>query len=717
MTVNNKYLLQGLDCAECALKIEKGVEKLPGVQSARVDFATATLHVEGTPDPATVRQRVEDLGYQVATRPLQLRSRRGFWQYLLQERNNRLALLGGVLLLISFGLLRLGLDVRLGSGLQIIALTIAGFPILRQAVMNLIINHQFDANLLMGLAAVGAVLIGETSEAATLVFLFAIAEALEGYTAERSRRALGDLADLAPTSALRLKDGREELVAVEALAIGDRLIIKPGERVPMDGIILQGESQLNQAPVTGESLPVAKTPGDSVFAGSVNGAGGLEIQVTHLAADNTLSRILHLVEEAQSRRAPTQRTIDQFARYYTPAMVVLAALIAAIPPLFFGQPFLNPSEGERGWLYRALSLLVISCPCALVISAPVTILSGITAAARRGVLFKGGAHLEALSKVKVFAFDKTGTLTRGQPAVMQHHASDCPQPGDCIRCDEVLALACAVERRSTHPLAGAVVRAARERGLDEVYAPAQNVAALAGAGLRGEVDNSLITIGRHEFFDTTYPHDDGLCARVRSIETSGQTAMLVAHNQEVRGFISVADEIRPEAGRVVAELKALGARTTLLSGDNLSVAQAVGGQVGIDDVRAGLLPDEKLQAVRSLQNEHGPTAMVGDGINDTPALAAASVGIAMGGAGSAQALETADVVLMADGLNQLPAAVRLARFTNGIIWQNILFSVGVKLLFVGLAMAGWMSMWLAVMADSGLSVLVSSNGLRPLLKK
>ena len=721
MSETSRYTIDGMDCADCAVQLEKGVARLPGVQAARVDFASASLQVEGAPQPEALRRRVEDLGYRIRevdpARPAPAASRQNFAAYLLGRSETRLALLAGGLILLSVGLGALGLDARISAGLQIAALLLAGYPIARDAVRSLVINRNFNINFLMSLAAVGAVVIGETSEAAVLIFLFTISEALEGYTTERSRRALTGLAELAPREALRLRDGREEWVPVGQLALGDRLLIRPGERVPMDGRVLSGESQVNQAPITGESLPVEKAPGGTVFAGSINGAGGLEIEVTHLAADNTLSRILHLVEEAQARRAPTQRVIDQFARYYTPAVVLLAVLIAVIPPLFFGQPFFDPATGGRGWLYRALSLLVISCPCALVVSAPVTILSAISAAARGGVLIKGGAFLEALGKVKIFAFDKTGTLTRGQPVVMLHQAAACPTGNDCADCDQVLALASALERRSTHPLAGAVVRAAEARGLDALYAPAQNVAALAGAGLRGQVADDLVTIGRHEYFDAAFPHTEQLCGRVRAAEARGHTAMLVANNADVRGFISVADEVRPESAAVVAALQGLGAQTALLSGDNLSVAQAVGGQVGIAEVRAGLLPEEKLEALRQLQARYGPAAMVGDGINDTPALAAASVGIALGGAGSAQALEAADIVLMADGLRQLPGALRLARFTRGIIWQNILFSVGVKLAFVALALGGEISLWLAVLADTGLSLLVTANGTRPAWKK
>jgi Cd2+/Zn2+-exporting ATPase len=405
--------------------------------------------------------------------------------------------------------------------------------------------------------------------------------------------------------------------------------------------------------------------------------------------------------------------IDRFARVYTPGVVIFAALVAFLPPLLFGAPFYSALDPAHSWLYRALSLLVIACPCALVISGPVTIISAITAAARRGVLIKGGAHLEALATVKVFAFDKTGTLTRGIPVVRVNRSIDCTTGQTCAACDDVLALAAAVERRSAHPLARAIVDAAQERGLDRTYAPAESVEMLAGQGVRGQVNGKTVTVGSHNLFDLEHPHNTLFCDLVSEAEAQGQTTMLLCDGDRVRGFIAVADAVRADSQAVIGELNALGLTTVMLTGDNPAVAESVGREVGVNDVRAGLLPADKVDAIREFAQQ-GNVAMVGDGVNDTPALAAATVGIAMGGAGSAQALETADVALMADDLSQLPFAVRLARLGRRLIGQNIVFSLGTKLFFMGLALTGNASMWMAVAADMGVSLLVTLNGMRPL---
>ena len=638
-----------------------------------------------------------------------------FFSFLWARPEARLALGAGLLLGIAVLVEALGGPLLLVRALQIAALSIAGYPVARSGLLGLIKEHEFNINLLTSVAALGAIFIGEWTEAATLMFLFAIAEALEDYAVARSRSALGELDALLPETALRLVNGQPEVVSVNDLAVGDRLLVRPGERVPMDGQVAAGQSEVNQAPITGESLPVEKATGDEVFAGTVNGSGALEIEVTRRVTENTLHRIIEMVEEAQARRAPVQRIIDRFARVYTPAVMVLAALTAALPPLLFGAPFLDTPDG-RGWLYRALALLVISCPCALVISAPATILSGITAAARQGVLVKGGAFIEALAQVRLFAFDKTGTLTLGHPVVLQARCPNCPDGVHCADCDQVLALAAALEQRSAHPLAQAVINAADARGLAGAYAPAEAVTTLAGLGLRGEINGSPVTVGSHRLFEAEHPHPAQFCAWVEQAEGQGQMAMLVADGADVRGLITAADELRPESPAVIAALHELGCQTALLTGDNPGAAQSVAARVGIDTVNARLLPADKLAAIAELRAA-GPVAMVGDGINDAPALAAADVGIAMGGAGSAQAMETADVVLMADGLAQLPGAVRLARQVRMLIKQNIAFSLLAKLAFMALALGGITTLWLAVLADTGITLLVTANGMRPLARR
>ncbi len=713
------YKVEGMDCADCARTITNGVSKFPGVQNVEVDYIGGTLKFEGEVEREALRQRVEALGYHLADESVgaglkpALATENGiiaFARYLLGEDETRLALIGGAIILL--GVLVSLLRGDLASALYVIAALVALYPVARSGVNNLRINHDFNINLLMTIAAVGALLIGETLEAATVVFLFAVGEALEGFSTSNVRRSIRSLMTLVPATAVRLRsDGQEDVIQIDALAEGDLIVVKPGERLPADEIIATGESGIDQSPVTGESVPVYKQVGDEVFAGTINGSGALEIRVTRRTEDNTLNRIIRLVEEAQSVRAPSQRIVDQIARIYTPAVTLIALLVAVLPPLLFNAPFYD-ADGIHGWLYRALSLLVIACPCALVISTPVTVISAIAAAARRGVLIKGGAHLETLAGVRAFAFDKTGTLTTGKPIVTSTRAIDCESGQPCSRCDDVLALANAVERRSAHPLARAVVEAAQGRGLDAVYPPAEAVESLAGRGVQGKIRGKLVTVGSHALFDAEHPHDEAFCDLVREAEARGETTLLLSVGENVRGYIGVGDVTRAETRGVVHQLRDMGEQTIMLTGDHAAVAQKIAGEIGIDDVRADLLPEDKVTAVQGLMRDYGSVAMVGDGINDTPALAAATVGIAMGGAGSAQALETADVALMADDLTQLPFALKLARFARRLIRENVGISFAVKAVFLVLALFGATSLWMAVLADMGTALLVTLNGMR-----
>ena len=706
------YIISGMDCASCAKTVSDGVRRLANVEAAELDFATCRLRVSGEVAPTAVRERVVALGYNVveadapAVAQVSVGGLRGFGAFLVRRPETRLALVGGGL--IALGLIGrgFGLEASVVNALFIVAMIVAAWPIARAGWRTLRINHTFSINLLMTLAAVGAVAIGEMLEAATVIFLFALGEALEGYTADRARQSLRDVLDLAPAQAVRLAGHRQETVAVGQIQVGDILLVKAGERIPLDGVVTVGASGVNQAPITGESMPVYKAVGDEVWAGTLAGDGTLQVRVTHVAADTTLSRIIRLVEEAQQGRANVQRLVDQFARWYTPAVVVIAALVAVVPPLWSGA--------WSEWLYRALTLLVISCPCAMVISAPVAVMSGITAAARRGVLIKGGLHLETLGAIKAIAFDKTGTLTHGEPIVTSSRALLCTTGADCALCDDVLALAAAVERGSNHPLARAVVRAAAGRHVDAAYAPAERVLALAGRGVQGDVGGKLVTVGNHALFEAEHPHSSAVCDLVNAAEARGHTAMLLCDGDSVRGLIAVADTLRPESAAVIKQLVALHLTPAMLTGDNHTVAQAIGNAAGIAEIRAELLPAAKVTAVRDLQTRFGAVAMVGDGINDTPALATANVGIAMGGAGSAQAMETADVVLMANNLRQLPFAIGVARLVRRIVGQNVAFSLLTKAVFVGLALAGATSLWLAILADVGVSLLVTLNGMRPL---
>lgn len=724
-----------MDCANCAKTVETGVAKLANVDEATLTFTTGTLRVAGDVSAEQVIGRVRELGYDVAmdasssevtssnAAPADVVTGQpeGLLDYLWGRTDTRLALIGALLILPG-----LIFDELLGGAvfsspvfdaMSVLAMVLAGYPIARSAWRALRINREITINLLMTIAAIGAVIIGAYTEAGLVMVLFAIGEALEGYTAARARHSISGLATLAPPEATLLgtaPDGTptERVVPVEQLAVGDRIIAKPGERIPMDGRVVAGQSAVNQAPITGESRPVDKATGDAVLASSINGAGTLEIAVTHLAADNTISRLIAMVEEAQERRAPAQRFVDRFATYYTPAVILVAILVATIPPLVFGQPFWNPAPDTYGWLYRALALLVVACPCALVISTPVTLVSAISNGARNGVIFKGGAYLEELSRVRAMALDKTGTLTRGAPAVIAVRAAGCEtdHAAACLSCDDLLALAAAVERRSEHPLAQAVVLEAADRGLEARYSAGTDVQALTGRGVTGTVDGRQVTIGSHAYFDDEFAHPDD-CEAVRAADALGYTTMLVSTDGGYQGYIALADTPRDGSVEAITELRALGIDPlVMLTGDNPATAEQIATAVGVTEVGANLLPVDKVARLEALRAEHEHVAMVGDGINDTPAFAVSSVGVATGR--TAQALETADIVLLGDDLRQLPFAVRLARQAMNTVRANVALSIGIKLVFFVLVLIGTGSMWLAVLADMGTSLLVSLNGMR-----
>ncbi len=617
----------------------------------------------------------------------------------------------GVLLTLLASL-ALSLPALLVFAAYTLALLIALWPVARSGLSALRNRRAFNVNLLMTIAALGAIAIGEFLEAAAVVILFSLGEALEGYTMGRTRASLRSLMQLAPPQALRLRNGGEQPVPVAELQVDDHVLVRAGDSVPVDGVVLDGYSDINQASLTGESLPRPVGPGDEVYAGTTNGVGGLEIKVTRLAQDSALSRVIRMVAEAQETRAQSWRLIDRFASIYTPLAALLALLVATVPPLFFGQPFLGEG-GSPGWIYRGLALLVISCPCALVISTPVTVIAAINAAARRGVLIKGGVYLELLGRIRSVAFDKTGTLTTNRPGVTDLYSLDCTDRDIlCSECEDVLALAAAVERGSSHPFAQAISADASARNLADRYATATRVTALAGRGVQGYVDEQLVTLGSHVLFENEHPHPQSLCKMIEDTEARGETAVLLCDGERVRGYISLADQPRDNAKATVAQLHDLGLQTVMLTGDNRQAAQVIGAMVGVRDIRAGLLPEDKLEAVRALEAPGHPVAMVGDGINDTPALSAASLGIAPGGIGSDQALESADVVLMADDLEQLPFAVRLGRRALSTIRNNIALSLAMKATFLILAISGGVSLWAAIFADMGITLVVTLNGMR-----
>ncbi|MBX3011619.1 MAG: heavy metal translocating P-type ATPase [Caldilineaceae bacterium] len=724
-----QFQVTGMDCAGCAKSVENAVGQMVGVQQCSLNFTTAKLSVTGAVSATAITDKVRSLGYTaapVASTPAAVTAPEplpNFWSYLWQRAETRFALAG--LFFILPGLIwseLLGREALAVDLLSVLALVAAGWPVAISA-WRAVLNRDININVLMTIAAIGAVVIGAYTEAGMVMVLFALSEALEGYIGNRARHAIRSLLAAAPSDAtLIARNGLPvptQQVAITTLQIGDRIRVRPGERIPMDGRVITGYSAVNQAAITGESMPLDKQPGDDLFAGSINGEGVLELEVTHIAADNTISRMIRLVEEAQEQRAPVQRFVDLFARYYTPAVVVLAALVATLPPLLWQQPFWNPDPETFGWFYRGLALLVVACPCALVISTPVSLISAITNAARHGVLFKGGAFLEALSQVRAVALDKTGTITAGTPAVVAVRSLGCATmvaqgSDDCTDCDDLLALASAVEVQSEHPLARAVVNASKARGLDQRYAPAAGVTALTGRGVTGTVAGRQVTIGSHAYFDATIGHDTTHCTAASADAQRGYTPILVSVDGTYQGAIAVADTVRESSRMAVEELKAAGIEAVvMLTGDNQGAAQTIGSQVAVTDVRAELLPADKLTAIRELQTTHGSVAMVGDGINDAPALAAANVGIAIGGAtGTAQAMETADITLMSADLRRLPFAVRLSRQAMRTIRTNVALSIGIKLVFLLMVLLGWGTMWMAVLADMGTALLVTFNGMR-----
>lgn len=721
------FIIQGIDCAHCAQTIEISVARLDGVEVCELNATTGRLRVHGAVEPDTIIAYVRSMGYEAmlledaGAKPTTPGASVSFVRFMWQRLDTRLALIGAVLIAPVVVLHELlGWRAIWIDALAFAALIAAGLPIARSAWRSLTVSRTISINALMTIAAAGAVIIGAHVEAALVMVLFAIGEAIEGFTASRARDAIRSLMTLVPETALRLRDGYETHVPVAELAVGDVIVVRPGERVPMDGVVRSGATHVNQAPITGESVPVAKTPGAEVYAGSINGEGAIEVIVTHPASENTISRMIRLVQEAQDRRAPVQRLIDRFAGWYTPAVVGIAALTAAVPPLLFGQPFWNPSPDETGWFYRSLALLVVACPCALVISTPVSVVSALSAAARAGVLIKGGAALEALGRIRAVAFDKTGTLTTGKPTLVMVRSVDCREPehsipARCDACDTLLELACAVERRSEHPLAHAIVDAARARGLNQRASPAASVTALPGHGIVGEVEGRTVVIGSHRYFDETSPHPPSFCNRASQDAGAGRTPLMVSVDGVFAGMLSVADTVRPESREAVAHLRRAGVeRIIMLTGDRREAAHTIAADIGIDDVRAEVLPEHKAQTVEDLRMIYGAVAMVGDGINDTPALASATVGIAIGAAhgGANQAMETADVTLMSSDLRRLPFVFEMARATRRTIVFNVAFSIAVKTVFLAIVAAGWSTMWMAVFADMGTSLLVTLNGLR-----
>ncbi|MFH1907809.1 MAG: cation-translocating P-type ATPase, partial [Chloroflexota bacterium] len=687
--------IEGMDCSDCSLVVEHSVGRMEGVLAVNVNYAAQKMRVEFDSQKiarGAIEKRVHSLGYSIPAIGL-----RSWYQ---ENRELLFSLISGLLLLIGWvGETFFGLPFVVALGFYIAAYIFGGWDISQHA-WHALREKYFDTDLLMVMAAIGAAILGEWAEGALLLFLFSLGHALEERALDRARAAIRALADLAPKTALVKRDGNEIELPVEQLQLEDVVIVRPGVRVPVDGTVLNGQSGVDQSPVTGESLPVDKAAGDQMFAGSVNGEGALEVKVTRLAKDSTLSRVMKMVEEAQTQKSPTQQTVEKFERVFVPAVLIVTALVIIAPPLF-GVPF-------QVSFIRAMTLLVAASPCALALGTPASILAGVAQAARNGVLVKGGVHLENLGRLKAIAFDKTGTITHGRPEVTDVVAMN----NERMNNEQLLGLAAGIESRSGHPLAQAVVRAAQAKGL--ALPEIGEVKSLTGRGLRSIVDGQTVHIGNLKLMteSNVSVSDDGH-THVERLQGEGKTIMLAAVNGQLAGVIAVADTLRAEAKSTMAALKRIGVpKTIMLTGDNARVGQAIANQVGLTDVRADLLPEDKLTAIRDMVRKFGQVAMVGDGVNDAPALANATIGIAMGGAGTDVALETADVVLMGDDLSKLPFAVGLGRATRSIIQQNLFISLGVIALLIVASLAGWASIGVAIIFHEGSTIVVVLNALR-----
>ncbi|APW44804.1 heavy metal translocating P-type ATPase [Rhodoferax saidenbachensis] len=609
--------------------------------------------------------------------------------------------LAGVAAIASEAVEWAGLPTWMAAALALVAVFACGITTYKKGWIA-IRNGNLNINALMSIAVTGALVLGQWPEAAMVMVLFTIAELIEAKSLDRARNAIRGLMQLAPERATVLQaDGTWQDVAAKSVAVDTRVRIKPGERIALDGKIVSGRSAVNQAPITGESLPVEKAEGDPVFAGTINESGSFEYTVTAAANDSTLARIIHAVEEAQGARAPTQRFVDQFARVYTPVVFAIALAVAILPPLLMGADWFT-------WVYKALVLLVIACPCALVISTPVTIVSGLAAAARQGILVKGGVYLEEGRKLKWLALDKTGTITHGKPAQTDFVVLSGMKEA------ELRSLAASLAGRSDHPVSKALTEAAKRDNV--ALRNVDAFEALPGRGTKGVIDGKLFYLGNHRLIHEQGRCSDELEARLSVLEEQGKTVILLADDREVHGMFAVADTVKDSSRQAIAELHDLGIKTVMLTGDNAHTAKAIAAQVGIDEARGDLLPEDKLKVIESKIGQGGAVGMVGDGINDAPALARADIGFAMGAAGTGTAIETADVALMDDDLRKLPRFVRLSRSTHALLVQNIVLALGIKAVFLVLTLTGAGTMWMAVFADVGASLLVVGNGLRLLRK-
>ena len=699
-----------MDCAEEVSALRSELEPLSGVQDLAFDVLNAKMTIEFSESemaPETVIAAVARTGMRADPwQPLNsaVTAGSGWSRTLATSASGVLVAAGFTVHVLLSGWQaaignRAGVPVPLAAKLLYLGAVVAGAWYVAPKAWRALFRLRPDMNLLMSVAVVGALFIGEFFEAATVAFLFAVSLALEAWSVGRARRAIAALMALMPETARLLSaDGSETVVPVGDVPVGSTIVVRPGEKFPLDGKIAIGETTVNQSPITGESLPVAKTPGSEVYAGTINDDGAVDVFTTKPAQDTTLAHIIRMVGDAQSKRSPSEQWVERFARYYTPAVMVLAVGVTLLPPLFWGGSW-------SAWFYQGLVLLVIACPCALVISTPVSIVAGLTSAARHGALVKGGRYLEAVGKIAAVAFDKTGTLTEGQPEVREI----VPLSGHSEA--QLLEIAAAIERRSDHPLAKAIVRAADSRGIRP--AAAENFQSIKGKGATATIGGAPVWLGSHRLLEERGHETPELHDRLERIEAKGSSVVVIGESGHVCGLIAIGDRIRPEAKSAIAQLRTAGIRrVVMLTGDNRGTGEAIGHEAGVDEVRAQLLPEDKVKAVEQLVNEYGRVAMVGDGVNDAPAMARATVGVAMGAIGTDAALETSDIALMSDNLSGLSWLMLHSRRVLAVIRQNIMASLVVKAVFAGLTLFGFASLWAAIAADMGASLLVIFNALR-----
>lgn len=682
--------VEGLDCADCARQLEEGIRRLEEVHEAALSYATGKLYLRYRGSLANVRSMVESHGYSLQDGDAAVTG-----GYATQTRVKYALLSAAALLLAAVAS---PFHSGLANALLLLTVLTGGHLTFRRA-LTAFAQRRMDMNVLMSVAVAGALVIGEWWEAATVAFLFAASHALETYTSEKNRHSIRALMGSVPEHAHVLRSGVPETVPVDTVSPGEEILVRPGEAIPLDGQVLSGSSYVYEAAVTGEPLPAAKEEGSGVYAGTLNGNGSLQVRVTGAAKDSTLAKIVRLVEEAQERRAPAQQFVDRFARIYTPAVLLLAAAIALLGPLL-GQ------GGWQPWLYRGLALLIVACPCALVVSTPVSIVAALTNAAKNGILIKGGVYLEEMAVVRAVLFDKTGTLTRGNPAVTRDVTFDgFPR-------EKLVQIAGSLEAHSEHLLAQAVRNYASQ--VNTELLTVQDFSALPGKGVTGTVANTRYTLGSPAFLAESGLDTSGLA----SLAQGGETILALAGESGLVGALFVNDTVRDESRSVIATLRSLGIpNIAMLTGDRERAALPLAALLGITDTYAELLPEHKEEAVQQMRRQFGHVAMVGDGINDAPALASANVGIAMGAAGSPTALETADIALMSDELGKLPFLISLSRRTVAIIRQNIALALLIKGLAILLVFPGWLTLWLAILADMGASLLVTMNGMRLLVYK